>query len=86
MSHGYKAIDELHRFSFSALLNDVQEYEGPTHIELRQSCSSLDCYLKFSTAPTSALGLVVFFIFEDSFQIQFSEEKSERLVSLNYPL
>jgi len=75
----------LYKMSFTREVTDNIELDGPTYVEPRQNCSSLDLYLKFSKAPTTNLGLVVMFIYSDSFEIG-KDENSDRSVLLNYPL
>ena len=81
----YKSGFCLYKVSLTRLVTETDEYEGPSHVEARQNCSSLDGYLKFSKAPTTSLAFVCMFIYSDSLEIS-KDENSDRTVLLNYPL
>ena len=75
----------IYKISLTRQVTEVEEYDGPTHIEARQNCSSLDAYLKFSQKTTTDLGFVCMFIYSDSLEIG-KDENGDRSVLLNYPL
>ena len=66
-------------------MTENAEVDGPSYLEPRQNCASLDLFVKFSRAPASNVGIVIMFIYSDSLEI-VKDDTSDRSVLLNYPL
>lgn len=75
----------LYKLSFTREVTENAEVDGPSYLEPRQNCASLDLFVKFSRAPASNVGIVIMFIYSDSLEI-VKDDTSDRSVLLNYPL
>ena len=73
----------LYKMSTTPLGIETHQINGPSFSEIRQNVASLDCHLKFSTAVTTSLELVVMMIFEDSLEI-CKTETAERDILLSF--
>ena len=75
----------LYRVSLTRNQVNVHDVAGPSVIESRQNCSSLDCHISFAKATPTSLDLIVLCIYSDSFSI-LKDNNSDRSVILNYKL
>ena len=81
----YPQFHCLYKICLTRTKSGLQEYAGPTHVDQRQNCPSLDAHLTFSTATTTGLEFVIMYIFSDYLEI-VKDDLAERNVILNYKL